>query len=97
NAIEACEQGGAVDLEVRRSDQRAEVIIADTGHGIAPDALSRLGTPFFTTREDGTGLGVVLARSVVVHHGGSLQFESNPGRGTRVTLELPLDVTAASA
>src|SRR5262249_34673773 len=94
NAIEACDPGGAVDLEVRRRDARAEVVIADTGHGIPPETLARLGTPFFTTREDGTGLGVTLARSVVVHHGGSLEFESHPGRGTRVTLQLPLDVSA---
>ncbi|HJZ86364.1 MAG TPA: HAMP domain-containing sensor histidine kinase [Polyangia bacterium] len=94
NAIEACERGGVVDLEVRRRERQAEVVIVDTGRGIPPDALARLGTPFFTTREDGTGLGVVLARSVVVHHGGSLEFQSHPGRGTRVTLQLPLDLNA---
>jgi signal transduction histidine kinase len=49
----------------------------------------RIGTPFFTTRDDGTGLGVVLARSVIAQHGGSLRYESEPGKGTRVRVTLP--------
>jgi len=91
NAIEACDYGASVELEIRDAEGRAEVVIADTGHGIPAETLARVGTPFFTTRESGTGLGVVLARSVVVHHGGNLRFESTPGRGTRVTVQLPLE------
>jgi two-component system, NtrC family, sensor histidine kinase HydH len=47
-----------------------------------PDVLDRIGTAFFTTRESGTGLGVLLARSVFTQHGGSLTYESAPGVGT---------------
>jgi signal transduction histidine kinase len=61
---------------------------------MSAEVLARVGTPFFTTREQGTGLGVVLARSVVAQHGGSLDFESHEGRGTRVSLRLPLHTGA---
>jgi signal transduction histidine kinase len=54
-----------------------------------PEVLARLGTPFFTTREEGTGLGVVLARTVVVQHGGRLEYESHPGQGTVARIILP--------
>jgi signal transduction histidine kinase len=53
------------------------------------ETLTRIGTPFFTTREDGTGLGVVLARSVIAQHGGSLRYDSEPGKGTSVSVTLP--------
>jgi two-component system, NtrC family, sensor histidine kinase HydH len=89
NAIEATPPGGAVDVEVRPVGEEAEIVVRDSGRGMAPETLSRLGTPFFTTREDGTGLGIVLARSVVAQHGGSLRYESVPGKGTVATVTLP--------
>ena len=84
NAIEATPPGGKVDVEVRAARDDAEIVIRDTGRGMAAETLRRIGTPFFTTREEGTGLGVVLARSVIAQHGGSLRYESEPGLGTRV-------------
>jgi signal transduction histidine kinase len=54
-----------------------------------PETLRRVGTPFFTTREEGTGLGVALARSVIALHGGSVRYESEPGKGTTVRATLP--------
>ncbi len=89
NAIEATPPGGEVDVEVRTAGNEAEIVIRDNGRGMAPETLQRIGTPFFTTREDGTGLGVVLARSVIAQHGGSLRYESAPGEGTRVRVTLP--------
>jgi signal transduction histidine kinase len=89
NAIEATGPGGEVEVEVRAVADGAEVLIRDTGRGMGSEVLRRLGTPFFTTRDDGTGLGVVLARAAVAQHGGSMRYESEPGRGTRVTLTLP--------
>ncbi len=89
NAIEATPPGGEVAVEVRAGEGEAEITVRDTGRGMRPEVLRRLGTPFFTTREDGTGLGVVLARSVISLHGGSLRYESEPGKGTMVTATLP--------
>ncbi|WP_242343002.1 ATP-binding protein [Anaeromyxobacter terrae] len=89
NAIEATPPGGEVVVEVRQTGDAAEIAVRDTGRGMSSETLARLGTPFFTTREDGTGLGVVLARAVIADHGGSLQYESEPGRGTTVRAILP--------
>ena len=90
NAIEATPPGGEVAVEVGPAGDETEIVVRDTGRGMPADTLSRIGTPFFTTRDDGTGLGVVLARSVIAQHGGSLRYESEPGKGTRVRVTLPL-------
>jgi signal transduction histidine kinase len=89
NAIEATPPGGEVVVEVKPAGDSAEISIRDTGRGMPAETLGRIGTPFFTTREDGTGLGVVLARSVIAQHGGSLRYDSEPGRGTSVSVTLP--------
>jgi two-component system sensor histidine kinase HydH len=89
NAIEATPPGGEVVVEVRMRGDRAELVVRDTGRGMAAETLKRIGTPFFTTREDGTGLGVVLARTAIAQHGGSLRYESEQGKGTSVSVTLP--------
>jgi signal transduction histidine kinase len=89
NAIEATPPGGEVVVEVALVGDEAEIVVRDTGRGMPAETLRRIGTPFFTTRVDGTGLGVVLARSVISQHGGSLRYESEPGKGTRVRVALP--------
>ncbi|HEY6002652.1 MAG TPA: ATP-binding protein [Anaeromyxobacter sp.] len=95
NAIEATPPGGEVVVEVLPAGDRTEIRVRDTGRGIPPETLRRLGTPFFTTRAEGTGLGVALARSVLALHGGSLRYESEPGKGTTVTARLPARAPAA--
>jgi two-component system sensor histidine kinase HydH len=89
NAIEATPPGGEVVAEVRAGREETAILIRDTGRGMPAETLGRIGTPFFTTRDDGTGLGVVLARSVIAQHGGSLRYLSEPGQGTTVTVTLP--------
>jgi signal transduction histidine kinase len=89
NAIEATPPGGEVAVEVRSGRDETEIVVRDTGRGMPPETLRRIGTPFFTTRDAGTGLGVVLARSVIAQHGGSLRYESEPGHGTQVRVTLP--------
>ncbi len=89
NSIEATPPGGEVVVEVRPLGGATEIRIRDTGRGMPAETLRRLGTPFFTTRDEGTGLGVVLARAAIAQHGGSLRYESEPGRGTQVTVALP--------
>jgi signal transduction histidine kinase len=67
------------------------VTVHDTGPGIAAEILPRVFDPFFTTRSasGGTGLGLAIARRIVRDHGGTIGLESEPGHGTRVTVELP--------
>lgn len=90
NAIEATPKGGAVEVVVAREPDHARITIHDTGAGMTPEHLTRVGQSFFTTRAGGTGLGVVLARNAIVQHGGGLRYTSKPGAGTTVTVELPL-------
>lgn len=90
NALDATGRGGVVTLRVSRASGTARVTIADTGVGMNDVVMARLGTPFFTTRKEGTGLGVSLARTVVAQHGGTLSFDSELERGTTVRIDLPL-------
>lgn len=87
NALEATPRGGRVVLEIH--EVNAELRVRDTGRGMSSEQLARIGTPGFTTREGGTGLGVVLARAAIAQHGGNLEFESQVGRGTVAIVRIP--------
>lgn len=89
NAIEASERGGAVSVELDSEGPSTSLSVRDHGPVIAPEVLARIGTPYFTTRESGTGLGVVIARAVVEAHGGTLTFTSTEGEGTVARITLP--------
>ncbi|MGE0871795.1 MAG: nitrogen regulation protein NR(II) [Kofleriaceae bacterium] len=95
NAIEATPHGGAVTLRLTSSSGNVTLEVRDTGRGIAAEDLERLGTSFFTTRPNGTGLGVVLAQGVITQHGGSLGYVSSIGSGTVATIVLPVKPSAA--
>ncbi|HEY0189806.1 MAG TPA: HAMP domain-containing sensor histidine kinase [Kofleriaceae bacterium] len=90
NALEATPSGGSVALRVRSGGNAALIEVRDTGRGIAPEDLERIGTSFFTTRPNGTGLGVVLAQGVINQHGGTLTYASTLGQGTTATITLPV-------
>ncbi|HVN09989.1 MAG TPA: ATP-binding protein [Patescibacteria group bacterium] len=90
NACQAMPQGGRLDITLRRKADAAEIRIADTGHGIAPEHRRRIFELFFTTRPSGSGLGLATAFRIVQLHNGSIDFESEPGRGTTFILEFPL-------
>lgn len=90
NAIDATPAQGQVRVEIAQHADRIEIAVRDTGAGMPPDVLARVGTPFFTTRAKGTGLGVLLSRNVFVQHGGSLVLHSAPGRGTTAIASLPV-------
>ncbi|HWO19074.1 MAG TPA: HAMP domain-containing sensor histidine kinase [Kofleriaceae bacterium] len=96
NAIEATPSGGKVMLRVRGTGAGVRLDVQDSGRGISPEDLERLGTSFFTTRPNGTGLGVVLAQGVITQHGGSLAYSSTVGKGTTATILLPLQAGARS-
>jgi len=95
NAIEATPRGGDVGVSCARAADHVRLVIRDSGQGMAPEIAARVGTPFFTTREGGTGLGVLIARAAISQHGGTLAYESAPGAGTTATIVLPIDPTVA--
>lgn len=81
-----------VRCEISHEADDIRIVIADSGVGMSSQVLARVGEPFFTTRSEGMGLGVFIARSLVEHLGGSLGFESSSGKGTRVTILIPRGV-----
>jgi len=90
NAVQAMGENGV--LRVGGSVEGDFVVLrfADTGKGIAPEDLPRIMEPYFTTREEGTGLGLLIVNRIVRNHGGDLAIESEPGTGTVVTIRLPV-------
>lgn len=93
NALDAMAGVGTLTVRWRPADERRAVVeFEDQGAGIAADILPRVGEPFFTTKQEGTGLGVAMAQRIVERHGGTLVFESAPGRGTIARVSLPAEV-----
>jgi signal transduction histidine kinase len=95
NGLESLRDGGRLTVTTTyAADTRALlVVIEDTGHGMSEETLSRIFDLFFTTKPEGTGLGMALARSVIDLHGGELAVHSTLGKGTRVTIRLPIEAT----
>jgi signal transduction histidine kinase len=90
NAIEATPRGGHVTVTYHYGEGGATIVIRDTGRGMSKETATRVGTPFFTTRDGGTGLGVVIAKTAIAQHGGTLEYQSTPGVGTIAKIALPL-------
>ncbi len=97
NAVKFTPEGGSVTVRGRATDHCIVLGIADTGIGIAKDALAKLGRPFeqvesqLTKSHQGSGLGLAIAKSLVELHGGSMRIRSTLGRGTLVVVRLPLE------
>jgi hypothetical protein len=89
NAVQACSEGGGVRVEFVSDEKTVTVCVSDTGKGIPSAVLPNIFRPFFTTKGDGTGLGLSLARRIVEDHGGRLEATSEVGKGSRFTLSLP--------
>ncbi len=92
NAVQAMEGRGTLTLSTRAREGWVDVVVADTGCGIAPEHLDRIMDPFFTTKPvgQGTGLGLSIVHQIVEEHGGHLDVTSTLGEGTTITLSLPL-------
>jgi cell cycle sensor histidine kinase DivJ len=103
NAVKFTERGGQVTVSASASASQLTLRISDTGMGIAPDDLKRIGAPFFQCgktyerRHEGTGLGLSIVKSLVALHLGELTVQSKLGEGTAVTVKLPLVYTPPQA
>ena len=95
NAVEAMPKGGQITLETKYCQQEEKIClkVADSGCGIAPEDLDKIGTAFYTTKSCGTGLGLNICQSIVERHGGSMEVDSVPGEGSTFFVYLPVDIT----
>ena len=89
NALEAMRGGGTLVVRVSCDAGRVVVAVEDTGAGILPAHIARVFEPFFTTKEAGTGLGLSIVRKIVDQHGGEVKIDTERGKGTRVSVEIP--------
>jgi len=92
NAVEAIQENGVITIKSYVSpDKRSERIeISDTGCGIPPEDIAKVFEPFFSTKNKGTGLGLAVSYGIVQKHQGDIQVSSQPGQGTRFTVEIPI-------
>lgn len=89
NSIEATPKGGSVSVRAKTDEQgRLQIITEDTGEGIPRENIDKLFDPFFSTKKKGTGLGLAIVKSIIEGHGGEIEVESEPGKGTRFVVTI---------
>jgi signal transduction histidine kinase len=99
NAVDATAKGGRIELRAEHVGNGVLVTVRDDGAGIDPAHCDRVFQPYFTTKRNGTGLGLFVSRKMIADHGGRVEYESRPGQGTtfRVTLPAPAGATRDGA
>ena len=91
NGLQAMPHGGTLTLEAKTSNGNFLIAVTDTGTGIAPENLSRIFEPYFTTKAKGTGLGLAISRRIIEAHGGTITAANQSGGGCRFEISLPLN------
>ncbi|WP_339321183.1 ATP-binding protein [Paenibacillus sp. FSL W8-0194] len=89
NGMDAMDSSGTIRVSVDSTEQEVWIRVQDEGSGMTPEQVQKLGQPFFTTKDTGTGLGFMITQNIIHNHGGSIQIESEPGQGTAFTVKLP--------
>jgi len=92
NGIQAMDKGGILTVNSYQSGKNVVVVVEDTGIGVANENLQKVFDPYFTTKNDGTGLGLAMSAKIIEEHGGDILLTSQPGEGTRVEVVLPVFV-----
>ncbi|MGO0059580.1 PAS domain S-box protein [Brevibacillus fluminis] len=95
NAIEAMPSGGTITIQIKQREDDIMIRIVDDGTGIPPEILSKIGQPFYTTKEKGTGLGFMVSKKIIENHSGTIHIESEWNKGTTLEITLPYARTAA--
>ncbi|HUJ18537.1 MAG TPA: ATP-binding protein [Nitrospirota bacterium] len=93
NARDAMPEGGSLDIAIHQADGHVEMLFADTGRGIDPGVRDKVFDPFFSTKgpTKGTGLGLSICYSIIKDHGGTIEVDSEQGRGTKFIIRLPVE------
>lgn len=97
NAVQAMPKGGRVDISVAPEDGFVRLVFRDEGAGIPADTIPKIWDPFFTTRPDGTGLGLAVVHRIVDEHSGYIAVESEVGKGSTFTVRLPVEPRGTTA
>jgi PAS domain S-box-containing protein len=90
NALQAMSAGGILRIRTETGEAQVAISFIDTGRGISPEQIGRIFEPYYTTKNEGTGLGLMIVQRIVREHGGMIDVESNAGRGTTVRIKLPI-------
>ncbi|KHF39210.1 MASE3 domain-containing protein [Halalkalibacter okhensis] len=90
NAMEAMPSGGTITTEIIRSENEMLIAITDEGIGIPDELIPKLGEPFYSLKEKGTGLGLMVSKKIIESHQGELQIKSRPNIGTTMTIVIPI-------
>ena len=95
NAIEAMENNGALTIstalkKIKTKDSFIEIGVSDTGHGISPENLEKIFVPCYTTKKDGSGLGLTITQKIIEAHNGTMKVQSTIKKGTTFIIQLPL-------
>jgi PAS domain S-box-containing protein len=89
NAIEATPKKGTVDVTIKNDGNNATITISDTGCGMSYEQIKKIGTSFYSTKENGTGLGLMISYNIIKNHHGSIKVKSEEGKGTTFTINIP--------
>jgi len=94
NAVQASDDGDTIFVRISGGPDQVFLLIEDEGEGIPPDVYEHIFDPFYTTKAKGTGLGLNICRKIIEAHSGEITVQSKPGRGTIVTVRLPINADA---
>jgi PAS domain S-box-containing protein len=90
NAAQAMKSGGILHIRTDRDEDHVSATFVDSGGGIAPEHMSKVFDPYFTTKTTGSGLGLLIVRRIIREHGGEIDIVNNQGRGLQLTIRLPI-------
>lgn len=90
NSLEAINESGTIIIHLNKSERDAIIIVSDDGTGMEPERLERIGEPFYSTKEKGTGIGLAVCQKIIHRHHGQISFQSKKNEGTTVTIRIPL-------
>ncbi|MFQ5965493.1 MAG: ATP-binding protein [Candidatus Scalinduaceae bacterium] len=91
NAVESMPDGGDITVKIKTADKSIKIDIIDTGKGISEEELKNIFEPFFTTKSSGTGVGMAITHKITEDHGGNISVTSESGKGTTISISLPIN------
>jgi len=91
NAFQAMPDGGDLTVSTNTVNGKAFITVSDTGVGVSRENIQKLFDPFFSTKSTGLGLGLAMTKRVVEEHGGKVDFQSVEGKGSTITISLPVE------